>query len=499
MNNSRYGFITHMGILIFLASLFFYSCRKDEVVSTEPSYKLSFSTDTVMFDTVFTTVGSATKHLKVFNRNDQRINISHIQLAEGNNSQYQLNINGSPAVSLSNIEIPANDSIFIFIRVTVDPTSQNTPLVVSDSIVFETNGNMQDVDLVAWGQDAHFIVGDQYLEGLSSKYKVIANEGETVYWEDDKPWVIYGWAVVDSTGILNIGPGCNIHFHQNSGLWIYRGGSINVNGEKDSVVTFQGDRLDLPYQDLPGQWDRIWINEGSENNEFNYAVIKNGFIGIQSEITREDMGNILIMNNTIIQNMELYGLFSVAYRVLSTNSVYGNCGENTLFVAAGGEYDFRQCTFANYWSRTIRQDPSFILSNNLVIYDASGNPNMLVGDLNVFFGNCIVYGINDEEMLFSDDEQAEFNYTFDHCILKTVMDISNTENYINCQQNEDPLFVDYSNYNFRIDTLSPAIDSGSLEVITSSQVNIETDPDGNSRIDDDGPDIGAYEFVPQTN
>ncbi len=136
-------------------------------------------------------------------------------------------------------------------------------MIISDSIVFETNGNIQDVDLAAWGQDAHFFVGNKKIEGLSYPYIIVANEGETVTWEDDKPYVIYGWAVVDSTGILNIGPGCNIHFHQNSGLWVYRGGSIHVNGELDSVVTFQGDRLEMEYRDLPGQWDRIWINESS--------------------------------------------------------------------------------------------------------------------------------------------------------------------------------------------------------------------------------------------
>ncbi len=272
-----------------------------------------------------------------------------------------------------------------------------------------------------------------------------------------------------------------------------------MNGEKDSVVTFQGDRLDLSYQDLPGQWDRIWINEGSVDNEFNYAVIKNGFIGIQAETTREDMGNVLIMNNTIIQNMELYGLFTVAYRVLATNSIYGNCGENTLFITVGGVYDFRQCTFANYWSRTIRQGPSIVLSNNLIVYDANGNQNLLVGDLNAYFGNCILYGVNSEEMLYSEDEQAEFNYTFDHSILKTELDISNTELYINCIKNEDPLFIDYTKYNFRIDTLSPAIDSGSIDVVNNSLINIESDFDDNSRIADDAPDIGAFEFIPQSN
>jgi hypothetical protein len=195
--------------------------------------------------------------------------------------------------------------------------------------------------------------------------------------------------------------------------------------------------------------------------------------------------------------MELYGLFSIAYRILSTNCVYGNCGENTLFIAVGGVYDFRHCTFANYWSRTIRQDPSFTLSNNLIVFDALGNPTTLIGDLNAYFGNCIVYGFNSEEIRLSNEEQAAFNYIFDHGILKTEMDVSDTEKYINCLINEDPLFVDYNSHNFRIDTLSPAIDTGSIEVINNSLVNLDLDLDENSRISDEGPDLGAYEFIPQ--
>ena len=485
----HYTFISFL-----LISLFFSSCKKEDDVSTNPSYKLEFSTDTIIFDTVFATVGSTTHYLKVYNRNDSKVKIASIFLANGINSQYKINIDGLPAVSITDIELAKDDSLYIFVKVTVDPTNQNSPLIISDSIIFETNGNLQDVDLVAWGQDAHYFVGNKYIEGLSYPYIIVAGENETVTWEDDKPYVIYNWAVVDSAGVLNIGPGVDIHFHQNSGLWIYRGGSIHVNGEKDSVVTFQGDRLEYEFRDLPGQWDRIWINEGSVNNEFNYAVIKNGFIGIQAEtlIPEETMSNFLILNNTIIKNMSLLGLFTVAYRVLSANSVFANCAENTLFISKGGYYDFRQCTFANYWSHSVRLYPSFILSNQ----DVNGNLVTLPGDLeNAYFGNCIIYGNVEEEILLAKDNQAEFNYKFDHCILKTQSDISDPNFYFDCLKNADPKFVDYLVNDYQLDTLSPAIDTGSMEVINSSVLDITIDLNGNSRILENKPDLGAYEFI----
>ncbi|OQX73151.1 MAG: hypothetical protein B6D61_12845 [Bacteroidetes bacterium 4484_249] len=476
MTDRLFGIFQYGFIFIVLIFVLFGSCRKEDEISSEPSYKLEFSTDTIIFDTVFTTVGSTTRFLKIYNRNDKKVNISNIFLAEGTNSYYKVNIDGTPAVSLKDIELAAHDSLFIFIKVTIDPNQINSPLIVSDSLVFETNGNIQDVDLVAWGQDAHFFVGNKHIQGLSYPYIIVAEENETVDWIDDKPYVIYGWAVIDSTGILNIGPGVDIHFHQNSGLWVYRGGSIHVNGELDSVVTFQGDRLEYEYRDLPGQWDRIWINESSTNNEFNYAVIKNGFIGLQAETTIEDMGNTLILNNTIIKNMSRWGLFTIAYRVVSTNSVYANCAENTLFLSVGGSYDFRHCTFADYWNHSVRLDPSVIISNHLIVYDAEGNQIKLLGNLErAYFGNSIIYGNIEEEIILAKDEQVSFNYQFDNCILKTQTDISDPAFYINCKANDDPLFVDYYENDYRLDTLSPAIDIGSLEIINSSPIDISLD------------------------
>src|SRR3989304_4986440 len=96
--------------LLFLITII--SCKKDAII-TDPSAKLEFSTDTVIFDTVFTTIGSTTHFLKVYNRNNKKIIISSIQLAGGNNSRFRMNVDGIPATYVTDIEIPKKDSLYI--------------------------------------------------------------------------------------------------------------------------------------------------------------------------------------------------------------------------------------------------------------------------------------------------------------------------------------------------------------------------------------------------
>ena len=118
---------------------------------------LQFSNDTIVFDTVFTTVGTITKTLKVYNRNDNPITISSIVLANANSrGVYRLNIDGISGTSARDIKIAANDSIFIFVEATINPVDGNLPFLVTDSLLFFTNNKTQDVDLVAYGQNANF-------------------------------------------------------------------------------------------------------------------------------------------------------------------------------------------------------------------------------------------------------------------------------------------------------------------------------------------------------
>ena len=111
-----------------LAACFFMaiSCRKD-LDATDTMGELRFSTDTVTFDTVFTTIGSTTLSFKVYNPGKETIRISSISLAGGNDSFFRLNIDGEPVRQASNVDIPPDDSLFIFVAVTIDPTNSNNP------------------------------------------------------------------------------------------------------------------------------------------------------------------------------------------------------------------------------------------------------------------------------------------------------------------------------------------------------------------------------------
>jgi hypothetical protein len=456
--------------LLLLSALAVVSCRKKDKIDTDPSLTLSFSTDTVFFDTVFTSIGSVTQRLTIYNKHDGKVSISNVMLAGGESSNYRINIDGQPVLQAQDVEIPGHDSIFIFIRVTVDPNNENTPFVVSDSIVFLTNGNPQDVKLMAWGQNARFL-----------KNGII--EGNQV-WDSLKPYVIFGHARVDTSSSLTILAGTKVYFHWGSHFDVSDDATLNVIGSREHPVRFQGDRLDPFYRDLPGQWGGIYLERGSKNHSINYAVIKNGTFGLSLDSLGTGTTPGLVLDNTIIQNTTSDGIYAYSSAIVSTNCVVGNTGGSALDIEKGGSYDFRQLTIANYWSGSVRLAPSLYLSN--YSYDDAGNKIPWPLE-KAFFGNAIIYGIDEEEIYLDILDGTPFEYTFDHAILKTGADVTQPPHYLSCTANEDPLFVDPNLLDFHIDSLSPAIGKG-------IPMGVTLDLDGNPR--GAAPGLGAYEFIP---
>jgi hypothetical protein len=482
-------------ILLIFSLLLLTQCRKDEDFTTDSGAKLDFSVDTILYDTIFTTVGSITKRFTVYNRNDLPIRIDRIELIGGQSSSFRINVDGDAGLGFNDVEILGNDSMFVFVEATLDANNAANPLIIEDRIGFLTNGNAQEVLLLAWGQDAYFHrpTPGNFIFGIP--YGIVAGQNgacENITWPNDKPHVVFGYAVVDSCSVLNIQEGTTVHFHNNSGMLVWRYAQLNVNGTVNDRVRFLGDRLEPLYDDLPGQWDRIWILDGPTPSQFNHVEIKNALVGIQAETAPFYLGlptnDALILNNTNIQNCSVAGLLTRNYSVKSDNLLVANAGQSCIAMQGGGTYEFAHTTIGNYWNYEIRQTPAFYITN---LYQNA------LGDIEVkditssTFVDGIIWGSNSEEIEYDLDAGGQTDFLFNNYIIRTGQNLNSEPQFtgINSGNNADPDWIDPSVGDYHLEASSPAVDAGSVTYLGG------TDLDGNFFCGSIF-DLGCYEFCP---
>lgn len=481
---------------LFLFILSLSSCRKDFFEESGPGI-LSFSNDSILFDTVFASIGSSTKKMVVYNPNINPVTVENIRLVNDDpNNVYRINVDGQPIENSQGLKIAAKDSMFVFVEVTINPNTLNLPFLVTNQLEFTTNGQSQSIELVAYGQNANFYtpMDNLFVSGedtINFSYYSIA---ENTTWNNDLPHVIYGYVIVEPNATLTIEDGTRIYFHKNSGLIIGNpiygttndGGTLIVEGSLNNEVVFQGDRLEEWYADAPGQWDQIWLTQGSKNNSIDYAIIRNGTVGVKVDTLGNASAPTLTITNTLIENCSDIGLFAQGSFVEGVNNVIKNCGRYAMVLNIGGQYEFTHCTFANYYQYGGRSTPSLLLNN----YYEDINGNIQVRDLNqANFINCIIAGNLQHELELQNNAAGEFNYVFDHCLLQLAVDSSiNAINQTNSikVENQMTIFEDIEEGNVTLSSKSPAINSGK---ITSYIIDLL----GNIR--DNSPDIGAIEKI----
>lgn len=421
------------------------SCRKD--FSTIPSTgKLEFSKDTVFLDTVFTDIGSSTYALKVYNRSKDDITIPTIQLGYGDDSGYRLNVDGVPGKYFEDIDILAKDSIYIFIETTIDYTTVTDPLYVDD-LLFDLGSKQQDVKLVTLVQDAHFLfpnkvdgVIETLLLGIDDDGEEIRingrylqedhpNNGNEFIFTNEKPYVIYGYMVVgtpdDQPKLLTVEAGARVHFHANSGLRVGTGSSLhvmgtqNIDGQPETEVVFQGDRLEPDFEDVPGQWGYINILPGSVDNQINYATIKNGMIGIISQgLVADFSSHTLTINNSQFYNNSLFGVLGVHTNIKGENIVVNNSGISAFSAMVGGVYNFTHCTFSNSWSSPRSTPNVWLLDSNEKIKNE--DDDIVIADFyeTINFTNCIISGSGNIELEFDQIGNLDFNFHFKNNLIQ---------------------------------------------------------------------------------
>ena len=444
----------------------FSSCEKKKYFQGDIAM-IEFSEDTIHFDTVFTSIGTVTKELRVINPYKSWLLIDRIQLAGGDNSPFRLNVDGVPANSFHNIEIAPSDSIFIFIDAIIDPNDQNNPVLINDSIEFEVKGDIQDVNLIAWGQDIILI-----------QSAIV----ETETWSEGKPYVIYNSMLVDTGHVLTVNEGTEILFHRGSTMYV--AGTLVVEGTIEKPVIFSSDRIEAIYSDLPGQWQGLYFLNGSTSNKINNASIKNGVAGLHAgNLGTPDPAPELELHNLIIAHMTVSGLSSLGASVAAENIIIAHCGYYCAFLALGGDYSFIHCTMANQWDYSNRISPSVYISD---FYDY--NDERYSGELvTAGFYNSVITGWKPSEVYIESSDEQQLNIEFVNCFLQNE-NLQGYE-YESCLFNENPLFFSWDDYDFRPDTLSPLINNG----LPYYAEMVPYDLRGNSRLVDSAPDMGAYE------
>ena len=465
-------------------------CKRENPINPDSSLKLSFSADTVLFDTVFTSLGSTTHQLKIYNRNDNDLNISSIRLLGGDSSPYRINLDGENGIEFYDKVIPANDSLFSFLRVTINPNDLNTPFVVEDELEFITNGNTQTIKLLAWGQNANYIVADRVvtLGGVKYPYHIVADSLQTTVWTKERPYVIYGWALINSWGTLRIEEGTRIYCHQGGGIFSWSDGQLIIAGTADEPVIVQGDRLEPYYQNTPGQWEQILMMDGraGADHRISHAIIRNGTIGLNCQSSMKVTECAMRVDNTIIENQSGYGMFSILYPVEAKNFVIANCGVANVW-AFGGDYRFVHGTIANYWEAN---EHNSNIAMELHNYATDGTTNEdFYYPFHMEMDNCIVYGTQKDELKTGFGPDADSTFLFDHCLIKSEKFNGDMAGFSHCLFNMEPYFTNYKN-DFHIDSIaSPVIGTGNP--LFGNEVPY--DLDGISRVG--APDMGAYQFV----
>lgn len=499
MTKSSFAYLFLPG-LVLASGLWFTACDPDQDFLTGDAVSIRLELDTLHFDTVFTELGSATRSVKIYNEGNQPVKLDEIYVEGNTGVEFIFNADGFPGGLVEDVVIWDNDSIYVFVEVTVDPDApvSESPFVVEDRLVVKTGSKEQSVLLEAWGQNANYFPS-RFNRGVPV---VLSCDDGTITWDSPLPYVIYGEIFIDEC-LLEVTAGTHIYVHggiaQNELLGVFNDGflftladgRIHLAGTRDNPITIEGDRLESAFSDQPGQWLGIVIGRESQGNIIEHTTIKNSIFGVYADSAAE-----VSLSNVQIHTTAGNALIGIHSEVTADNCLFYDNGANSVQFTHGGSYQMDFCTVASFGV-----DASALAMNNFQCYNDDCSVNS-VFPLQAEFTNCVFFGSRRDEVIIQDasnrEEAGIFQLDMNHCLVKVdellTRDMGIYDDFfstycLDCINGEqgDALFLNRAEDDYQLDTLSIAQNRGI--VLPEFPLDLLGTPR------DGEPDLGCYERV----
>lgn len=461
-------------LYIIAASVMLQSCIEDGF-SSSASDQPEFSVDTLQMGQIFTENPSTTHRFVVYNRADKGIAISKISLSGANAPLFRLNVDGFSGREFDNVEIRANDSIFVFVEATLPANGRNVPVEVTAGLDFLTNGVTRTVTLSAQGRDV------ERLRAVTVTHAMTLTA--------DKPWQVFDSLVVAPGAVLDIRPGAELLFHDGASLIVR--GTLRSVGEPGHEITMAGDRTgnvvtDISFDVMSRQWQGVFFTSTSHDNVLTHTCVRNTWQGVTingTDVPAADRPD-LTMVNSRLRNAAYCTLEALHADVRAYGCEFAEAGQSAVHIQ-GGSATLQQCTLSNYYLFAAISGPLLSMAHfNEASADETGLPFA-----HIEVANSILYGLGDDLPRVKLDGT---DITLRRCMLKS--EGSDDANFIDCLWKSDPLFYTEREeylFDYRLKEGSPAIGAGYASL---NAPECATDAYGNARGNE--PDLGAYVYMP---
>ncbi len=455
------------------------ACRREWLPPKGGS--LNWQPDTVRFDSLFSTLLSPTQRLWVYNPHSYPVRLARIYLEKGPQSPFTFIWNGRLGPLLTDVELPARDSVQVFLSLRDSAFYDQTR---QDALVLEAlGGEVQRVPLRGTLISAYV-------------YRDFGFDSLTLSLPSDKPVVIDGYFYVGPMGVLRIPAGARLYF--SGRRWaagplagelmsgIYVAGKLEVLGTVEAPVTFQGWRLESYYTNASGQWMGLWLLSTAQACEIHHAIIRQASIGIRVDSAGGSTAPKLRVQNSLIADAANYGVLALGFTAAlspfpnleMTNTLIYRCGQACLALIGGGYHRIINSSLI-YDQGDLRRGQTTLLVTDFLQTEAG--PQTYTSQISLL--NTLLWSTKSNAYA-ADLRGSASQVVFDHCALRQEENRPGGTNLFPADPKLGPASEGYP-----ILEGSPLIDAGKVVP------GLTPTTDRLGKLRDAQIDIGCYEYV----